>query len=172
MADAKRQIIRPSPASPRTGAPRASPHANTPRASPRTRPPSTGPRAHQHLASQHTSASPASPCAHQFPTAAKHAPVITLFFIWRLKGAPRHAYSLIKDIRDVGFLQCKPSTVYALLSKMEKAGLVKSHVVTKGSRVRRQYQATAKGAALLASTKASRIKGVWREFVSYLLSPS
>ena len=107
--------------------------------------------------------------AHPFPTAAKHAPVITLFFIWRLKGAPRHAYSLIKDIRDVGFLQCKPSTVYALLSKMEKAGLVKSHVETKGSRVRRQYQATAKGALLLSSIKASRIKGVWRDFVGFLL---
>ena len=111
------------------------------------------------------------PAAHCFPTAAKHAPIITLFFIWRLIGAPRHAYSLIKDIRDVGFLKCKPSTVYALLSKMEEAGLVRSHVVTKGSRVRRQYQTTAKGAALLASTKASRIKGVWREFVTYLLSP-
>ena len=109
--------------------------------------------------------------AHPFPTAAKHAPVITLFFIWRLMGEPRHAYSLIKDIRDVGFLKCKPSTVYALLSKMEDAGLVKSHVVTKGSRMRRLYQSTAKGATLLASTKASRIKGVWREFVIYLLSP-
>ena len=107
-----------------------------------------------------------------FPSvAAKHAPIITLFFIWRLSGKPRHAYSLIKDIRDVGFLKCKPSTVYALLSKMEKAGLARSHVETKGSRVRRLYQATAKGSALLASTKASRIKGVWREFVTYLLSP-
>jgi DNA-binding PadR family transcriptional regulator len=108
---------------------------------------------------------------HGFPTAAaKHAPVITLFFIWRLQGESRHAYSLIQDIRDVGFLQCKPSTVYALLSRMEDSGLVKSHVETKGSRVRRQYQTTAKGAALLASTKASRIRGVWREFVEFLLS--
>ena len=109
--------------------------------------------------------------SHPFPTAAKHAPVITLFFIWRLSGVPRHAYSLIKDIREIGFLKCKPSTVYALLSKMEEAGLVRSHVETKGSRVRRQYQTTAKGVSLLASTKASRIKGVWREFVTYLLSP-
>ena len=83
---------------------------------------------------------------------------------------PRHAYSLIKDIRDVGFLKCKPSTIYALLAKMENMGLVKSHIETKGSRVRRLYLTTAKGSALLASTKASRIKGVWREFVSYLLS--
>ncbi|MCX6770815.1 MAG: PadR family transcriptional regulator [Candidatus Micrarchaeota archaeon] len=108
---------------------------------------------------------------HGFPAvAAKHAPVISLFFIWRLKGAPRHAYSLIKDIRDVGFLQCKPSTVYALLSKMEEAGLVKSHVDTNGRHMRRLYQTTAKGSALLASTKASRIKGVWRGFVEFLLS--
>ena len=106
---------------------------------------------------------------HMFPTAAKHAPVITLFFIWRLIGAPRHAYSLIKDMRDVGFLQCKPSTTYSLLSKMEAAGLVKSHIETKGSRVRRLYQTTQKGAKLLASIKESRIKGVWRAFVSDLL---
>ena len=110
------------------------------------------------------------PDQHSFPTAAKHAPVITLFFIWRLRGAPRHAYSLIKDMRDVGFLQCKPSTVYALLSKMEGKGLVKSHVETKGSRVRRLYQTTQKGGALLTSIKSSRIKGVWREFVEFLLS--
>ena len=108
--------------------------------------------------------------AHPFPTSAKHAPVVTIFFIWRLKGEPRHAYSLIKDMRDVGFLQCKPSTIYALLSKMEEAGLVKSHIKAEGSRARRLYQTTQKGAKLLLSIKESRIKGVWREFVMALLS--
>jgi len=100
----------------------------------------------------------------------KRAPIITLFFIWRLHGAPRHAYSLIKDIRDVGFVQCKPSTIYALLSGMEKAGLVKSHIDSKAAHTRRLYQTTEKGWQLLRTVKANRVQGIWREFVQFLLS--
>jgi len=111
-------------------------------------------------------------CPHHHLPAAKikRAPIITLFFIWRLSGRPRHAYSLIKDIRDVGFVQCKPSTIYALLSSMEKAGLVSSKVKMEGKRSRRLYSTTAKGKKVLRSVKRAHLKGVWREFVSDLLS--
>jgi DNA-binding PadR family transcriptional regulator len=95
---------------------------------------------------------------------------VTLFFIWRLHGSQRHPYSLLQDIYEVGFLKCKPSTVYALLSKMEKAGLVKSHVDAKGAHARRLYRTTAKGWALLHRAKAGHMKGVWRQFVQFLLS--
>jgi len=100
----------------------------------------------------------------------KRAPILTLFFIWRLRGEPRHAYFLLDDIRTVGFLSCKPSTVYALLASMEKAGLVKSHLDSKGARPRSLDQTTDKGWQTLQSVKASRIKGLWREFVGFLLS--
>jgi len=110
-------------------------------------------------------------CPHGFPAAkVKRAPVLTLFFLWRLHGRPKHAYSLLSDIRDVGFLQCKPSTIYALLSSMEKAGLVESRLDSAAAHPRRLYRTTAKGWRLLRSVKASRIKGLWREFVQFLLS--
>ena len=100
----------------------------------------------------------------------KRAPVLTLFFLWRLHEKPRHAYSLMEDIRSVGFLQCKPSTIYAVLDNMEKSGLVKSHIDTKSMHVRRMYQTTPKGWKLLDKVKARHIRGLWREFVTFLLS--
>jgi|GEM_PF-1537754 len=110
-------------------------------------------------------------CRHgRLPAAhAKRAPILALFFIWRLSGAPRHAYFLLNDIREVGFMQCKPSTIYALLSNMEKAGLVASRLDSSSGRPRRLYKTTVKGKALLESVKTSRLRGVWREFVRFLL---
>jgi DNA-binding PadR family transcriptional regulator len=99
----------------------------------------------------------------------KRAPVLTLFFLWRLHGQPKHAYLLLEDVRSVGFLSCKPSTIYALLSSMEKAGLVKSRLDTRARRARRLYSTTEKGWRVLASAKASHIKGLWRKFVGFLL---
>ncbi len=110
-------------------------------------------------------------CHGRLPTAkVKRAPVLTLFFLWRLHLQPRHAYLLMQDIREVGFLQCKASTIYALLTSMEKAGLVKSHIDTKTRHARRLYQTTARGWSLLGKVKASKIKGLWRQFVAFLLS--
>jgi len=112
---------------------------------------------------------PNSPC---MPAANnRRAPIMSLFFIWRLQGEPRHAYSLLKDIREVGIASLKPSAVYALLSGMEKAGLVKSHIDTTTHHARRLYLTTPKGKAHLILVKKTRIKGVWREFITYLLSP-
>ena len=107
----------------------------------------------------------------KLPAKAIHrAPIMALFFIWRLHGKPRHAYSLLKDVREVGIATCKPSTVYLILSKMDEAGIVKSHLDNKGTRTRRLYQTTEKGWKLLSKIKESRIRGAWREFVQFLLS--
>ena len=98
------------------------------------------------------------------------APIMTLFFIWRLHGKPRHGYSLIADIREIAIAPCKPSTVYALLIKLEKAGLVRSHMDGHGAHVRKLYQTTQKGWELLQRIKGSKIRGLWREFIKELLS--
>jgi DNA-binding PadR family transcriptional regulator len=100
----------------------------------------------------------------------KRAPIMCLFFIWRLQDEPRHAYSLLKDIREIGIASLKPSAVYALLSGMEKSGLVKSHIDTSSHHARRLYRTTPKGTAYIESVKKSRIKGSWREFMEFLLS--
>ncbi|MCX6769283.1 MAG: PadR family transcriptional regulator [Candidatus Micrarchaeota archaeon] len=102
--------------------------------------------------------------------AMRRTPILALFFIWRLHGKPRHAYSLLKDVREVGIAVCKPSTVYLILSKMDEAGIVKSHLDSKGTHTRRLYQTTEKGWKILHKVKDSRMKGVWREFVQFLLS--
>ena len=57
-----------------------------------------------------------------------------------------------------------------LLASMEKAGLLKSRLDTNASHARRLYETTPKGWALLGKVKARRIKGLWREFVTFLLS--
>ena len=100
----------------------------------------------------------------------KRAPIMTLFFLWRLHGEPRHGYSLMQDMRQIAIHACKPSTVYALLGKLEAEGLVKCHVDRQGARMRKLYQTTAKGWELLQNMKRHKMKGVWREFVSELLA--
>lgn len=100
----------------------------------------------------------------------KHkAPVLTMFFLWRLHSKPSHGYSLIEDMRHIGIVQCKPSTIYALLSKLEKDGLVKGRFDQTGEHLRKLYQTTPKGWSLLQEAKKRKIKGLWREFVSFLL---
>ena len=107
---------------------------------------------------------------HCIPSAGnKRAPIMSLFFIWRLQGEPRHAYSLIKDIREIGIASLKPSAVYALLSGMEQSGLVKSHMDTSSRHARRMYVTTPKGKAMIAKVKKARIRGLWREFMEFLL---
>jgi DNA-binding PadR family transcriptional regulator len=104
------------------------------------------------------------------PPKSKHSPILTLFFLWRLHGKPRHGYLLVDDVKDISIAHCKPSTVYALLAKLEKSGLVKSRYDETSKHVRRIYQTTNKGWKLLQEIKKRKIKGLWREFVQHLLS--
>ena len=111
------------------------------------------------------------PKVRRIPTSNVHrAPIITLFLIWRLHGKPRHGYLLVKDMKELAVKPVKPSTVYALLVKMESAGLVKSHVDSGGRHIRRLYSTTAKGWKVLQWIKKNKIKGLWREFMASMLS--
>ena len=107
----------------------------------------------------------------KLPTSSVHrAPIVTLFLIWRLHGHPRHGYLLVQDMQELAIKPVKPSTVYALLGKMERAGLVKSHLDRGGKHIRKMYSTTAKGWKLLQAIKKTKIKGLWREFMMSLLS--
>ena len=100
-----------------------------------------------------------------------HGPkFLGLFFIWRLKKSPAHCYSLLDEIKDMGMVSVKPSTVYLILSKLEKAGLVKSEVKQAGRRARRVYSVTLKGRAVFEKLKKEKVKGQLREFLAELLS--
>ena len=97
-------------------------------------------------------------------------PIMSLFCIWRLHSEPKHGYSLIKDLREISITPCKPSTIYALLAKLEKAGAIKSHIDDRGAHVRKLYQTTPMGWSLLQDIKKSKMKGIWREFISELIA--
>ena len=93
------------------------------------------------------------------------AKFLSLFLIWRLKKKPQHGYSLLKEVREIEMSPSKPSTLYALLAKLEKGGMVRSTYDKTGPHVRRTYQTTARGWALFMEIKKRRMQGVFREFV-------
>lgn len=104
------------------------------------------------------------------PPKARKAPILMLFFIWRLEKEPMHGYSLAKDMEQVAFSSCKPSTVYSILAKLERKGLVESRYEKNGKRMRKLYQTTGKGRALLEKVRGKLSKGLLREFVKSLIS--
>ena len=68
-------------------------------------------------------------------------------------------------MREIELSPSKPSTLYALLAKLEKAGLVRSAYDKSGPHMRRMYQTTARGWALFIEIKKRRMRGMFREFV-------
>jgi PadR family transcriptional regulator PadR len=83
-----------------------------------------------------------------------------------LDGPPRHGYEIAQFIaeRSDGRLKFQAATLYPLLYKLEKRGLVEGRWVEKaGQRRRRFYRLTARGRAVLGERRK-----VWREFFDAL----
>ena len=84
-----------------------------------------------------------------------------------LAGGPRHGYQLALEIetRSDGYFRLHHGTLYPILHKLEKEGLIRGRWTTEGPRgQRRQYALTGKGRRhLRAQTTA------WREFAGRLL---
>jgi len=93
-----------------------------------------------------------------------------LFLIWRLHERPTYGYALLKEIKQMAVGRKKTSTIYATLGKLEKSGLVKSHMEKGGARMRRQYQTTAKGWALFRQVRKKMIRGTLREFMKAMVN--
>lgn len=104
------------------------------------------------------------------PASAKayHTQFLTLFLIWRLHKNEAYGYSLLQEMRGMPVSAKKPSTIYAILGKLEKAGLVRSRLEHRGARVRKIYQTTRKGWALFEGIRRKRIRGMLREFIRAL----
>ena len=96
--------------------------------------------------------------------------MLSLFLIWRLNSKPQHGYSILKEIKGIAIAPCKPSTVYSLLSKLEKAGLVTGVDSRSFGRMRRLYHTTPKGYRLYLQIKKAHIRGLWKEFALALSS--
>jgi DNA-binding PadR family transcriptional regulator len=83
-----------------------------------------------------------------------------------LDGPQRHGYEIAQliDARSEGRLKFQAATLYPLLYKLEKRGLVDGRWVEKaGQRRRRFYRLTAAGRAALGERRR-----VWRDFFDAL----
>ncbi len=82
---------------------------------------------------------------------------------------PLYGYSIIEEIRDLGLIPVRASTIYMVLSKLEKSGFVKSARKEVKKRVRRMYFTTQKGRQAFEKVKKNKIKGAVRGFLKALL---
>jgi len=86
-----------------------------------------------------------------------------LLLLSLLEAVPRHGYEIGKLIeqRSQGALTFHAASLYPLLYRLEKRGLIQGRWVEKsGQRRRRYYQLTAKGRKVLAAQKQG-----WERFV-------
>jgi PadR family transcriptional regulator len=86
-----------------------------------------------------------------------------LLILSLLEDQPRHGYDISKLIqtRSGGALRFHVTSLYPLLHRLEKQGLIKGRWVEKAEqRRRRYYSLTAAGKRMLASQQKS-----WRDFV-------
>jgi transcriptional regulator len=87
-----------------------------------------------------------------------------LLLLSLLEVVPRHGYEIGKliDQRSQGALTFHAASLYPLLYRLEKRGLIQGRWVEKsGQRRRRYYQLTAKGRKVLAAQKQG-----WERFVA------
>jgi PadR family transcriptional regulator, regulatory protein PadR len=98
------------------------------------------------------------------------AKFLSVFLLWRLLRGPVYAYSLRDEIGKIAIHTYQPSTLYAVLSGLEKSGLVEGRSEEVNGRVRRMYSITAKGREVLDARKRENIRGPFREFMKYMLS--
>src|ERR687883_2122939 len=83
-----------------------------------------------------------------------------------VEDRPRHGYEIAKLIeqRSNGVLQFHVASLYPLLYRLERRGLIQGRWVEKaGERRRRFYKLTAEGRAML-----KRQRSFWSEFVEAL----
>lgn len=83
-----------------------------------------------------------------------------------VEDRPRHGYEIAKLIeqRSEGKLQFHAASLYPLLYRLEKRGLINGRWVEKpGQRRRRFYRLTAKGQKMLAAQRQT-----WRDFFEAL----
>lgn len=83
-----------------------------------------------------------------------------------VEDRPRHGYEIAKliDQRSDGALKFHAASLYPILYRLEKRGLIKGRWVEKsGQRRRRCYKLTAEGRKVLAAQR-----NTWAEFVNAL----
>ena len=90
---------------------------------------------------------------------------VGLFLIWLLHKKPMHGYSLMKELREIAISPSLPSSIYAILSRLEKSGMVKSSYDSTGAHTRKLYSTTPAGWALFEKIRETHSKGLLKEFI-------
>jgi PadR family transcriptional regulator PadR len=72
-----------------------------------------------------------------------------------LKDQPMHGYQVISSLRKNFGVYFGPSTIYPLLSLLEKKGYIKSHWDLNNDRPRKVYSLTSQGMDMLNLTRIS-----------------
>ncbi len=67
-------------------------------------------------------------------------------------GEPKYGYALVQSLEKQG-VEIDPNTLYPLLRRLEKQGLLQSRWETGGSKPRKYYQRTAEGNRIYAQLK-------------------
>ncbi len=94
--------------------------------------------------------------------------MLNQFLLWRLAREPAHGYLIMRDLREFKMASFQQSTIYAVLSEMEDAGLIRSKIASDGGRIRKVYYTTKKGKAAFEKNRKTRIKGIIKEFLRAL----
>ena len=81
--------------------------------------------------------------------------LLDMIVLQLLRNKPMHGYQIITSIRKKFGVYFGPSTVYPMLSMLEKKGQVKSEWDMTHQRPRRVYTLTTEGQDLLAFTEGS-----------------
>ncbi len=87
-----------------------------------------------------------------------------LLVLAQLEDQPRHGYEIGQQIaeRGGGGVSFKPASLYPVLYRLERRGLIAGRWVEKaGQRRRRYYRLTPEGRRVLAARRKS-----WREFIA------
>jgi transcriptional regulator len=87
-----------------------------------------------------------------------------LLVLAQLEGPPRHGYEIAQQIaaRAQGGVSFQPASLYPVLYRLERRGLITGRWVEKaGQRRRRYYRLTAEGRKVLAERRKS-----WRAFMA------
>ncbi len=98
----------------------------------------------------------------------KQMRMLPQFLLWRLSREPAHGYMILSDLKEFKLASFQQSTVYAVLSELEKKGQIRSKIMSDGARIRKVFYTTPKGKSVFEKTRKTRIKGIIKEFLRAL----
>lgn len=90
--------------------------------------------------------------------------ILSMLLLGLLAEAEDYGYSAVVRLQDFGFAELKEGTVYPALTRLEKKGLLESHLVpSDAGPARKYYRPTASGLSELKDQRRS-----WEDLVQHV----